>query len=204
MNNQIKIEAQGLTKKFNRAILFRGLGFSLVPGRSLAVTGPNGSGKSTLLEITALLRRPTLGGVAYSINGVPAQSGDVRSIIGFSSPKINPYGDLTGIENIAFASAGDNFSDAEKLLRKFNLYRDRDKMVKYYSSGMRQRIRFLLAVINNPPVLILDEPGANMDRQGRDIIHEFIDSVKSDRIIIIATNDDEEAALCGERIQLGV
>jgi heme exporter protein A len=112
---------------------------------------------------------------------------------------------MTGYENIAFAAAGSdkNTARADVLLKMLNLYQDRGKRVRHFSSGMKQRLRFLLAVINEPPVLFLDEPGANLDREGKDIIYNYIDSLKKDRIIIIATNEEEEAALCDERIRLG-
>lgn len=205
MNNQYTIQARGITKKFNNITLFKNLEFCLSSGKSLAVTGPNGSGKSTLLEIAAQLRMPTKGSVKYSQNENDIPSEKIHSLIGFSSFRINPYGELTGYENIMFVAggSGSDLSRADELLNRLKLYPDRNKRVRHYSSGMKQRLRFLLAVINEPPVLFFDEPGANLDRQGRDIVFLYIDSLKKDRIIIIATNEEEEAALCDERIRLG-
>ena len=205
MNNQFTIHAQGITKKFNNVTLFKDLRFSLRMGKSLAVTGPNGSGKSTLLEIAAVLRMPTKGTVRYSQNEGDIPPDKIHSLIGFSSFRINPYGEMTGYENIMFVAGGTgrDLSRADELLNRLNLYPDRNKRVRHYSSGMKQRLRFLLAVINEPPILFFDEPGANLDRQGRDIIYSYIDSLKKDRIIIIATNEEEEAGLCDERIRLG-
>ncbi len=205
MKNQFTIQARGISKKYNNITLFKNLDFSVSTGNSLAVTGPNGSGKSTLLEIAAHLRMPTKGTIAFAENGSAVPAERIHSLIGFSSFRINPYGDLTGYENIAFVAGGGGtgLSRADELLERLNLYQDRDKRVRHYSSGMKQRLRFLLAVINEPPVLFFDEPGANLDRQGRDIIYSFIDSLKKERIIIIATNEGEEAGLCDERIRLG-
>lgn len=205
MNNKFAIQARGITKKFNKALLFKDLDFSIASGKSLAVTGPNGSGKSTLLEIAALLKIPTKGTVRYAQNESDIPQDKIHSMIGFSSFRINPYGDLTGYENIMFVAggAGKDLSRADELLNRLNLYADRNKRVRHYSSGMKQRLRFLLAVINEPPVLFFDEPGANLDRQGKDIVYSCIDSLKKERIIIIATNEEEEAGLCDERIRLG-
>jgi heme exporter protein A len=206
LNNQFTIQARGISKKFNDITLFKDLDFSISIGKSLAVTGPNGSGKSTLLEIAALLRMPTKGTVRYSQNESDVPSDKIHSLIGFSSFRINPYGELTGYENIMFVAGGTgkDMSRADELLDRLNLYQDRNKRVRHYSSGMKQRLRFLLAVINEPPVLFFDEPGANLDRLGKDIIYSYIISLKKERIIIIATNEEEEAGLCDERIRLGV
>lgn len=203
--DQFTVEAGGLSKKFNNRVLFKGISFSLKTGGSRAVTGPNGSGKSTLLEIMASLRMPTRGEVSYFQGEEKVPVEKIYSLSGFSSFRVNPYGELSGYENIVFASgkAGDLLARADDFLKMLKLHPDRDKRVKYYSSGMKQRMRFLLAVINDPPILFLDEPGANLDSEGKDIIYSYIKSVKSKKIILIATNEEEEAALCDDRISLG-
>ncbi len=204
-NDLFAIEARGLSKKFDRHILFKNLSLSLETGNSLAATGPNGSGKSTLLEIIACLCRPTMGEIRYTRNGNEIPGAGIHVFIGFSSFRINPYNELTGLENIHFILK-DGMSEkpeVDELLSKFNLYNDREKRVKHYSSGMKQRLRFLLAILHDPPVLFLDEPGANLDRPGKDIIYSYIKSIKKEKIIFIATNEEEEADLCNERIKLG-
>lgn len=171
-------------------------------GNSLAVTGANGSGKSTLLEIIAAIKRPTRGSLIYSCNDKKITPSVMKQSLAFSSPRINPYNELTGYENAQFVCRGQN-RDMDELFQAFNLYKDKDKKTKHYSSGMRQRLRFMLAVLHNPNILLLDEPGANLDRKGKDIIYSYIESLKEEKVIIIATNEEEEAALCNERIRLG-
>ena len=202
------IEGRGLTKRFNAYTVFKDLNFFIRTSSSLSLTGHNGSGKSTLMEVIAGIQRPSKGEVTYNLNGKKIPPSDVCNFFGFSSLKINPYSELTGIENIRFASnqskrGGNLNSYALELLKRLSLYKDRDKYVKHYSSGMKHRLRFLLAVLYDPPILFLDEPGSNLDRAGKDEIYSYIVSAKKDKIIIIATNEEEEANLCDERIILG-
>ncbi len=204
--NLFSIKGINIAKRFNKHVLFKGLDLALHSGDSFAVTGPNGSGKSTLLEIIAGLRLPSKGKVEYFQNDYEFPKSRLNSMIGFSSFRVNPYNELTGLENVLFV-VQDNKNEysvrIEDLFKTFNLQGDKNKKVKHYSSGMKQRLRFLLAILRDPPVLFLDEPGANLDRNGKDIIYSYIKSQQKGKLIIIATNEEEEADLCNERIKLG-
>ena len=204
-SNIFTIETTGITKRFNKNLLFKDLAFSIKTGESLAVTGPNGSGKSTLLEIISGIQKSIKGKIEYRYNEEVVASNEIFNYIGFSSPLINPYSELTGLENILFAcgSRKNVLTKTEELLERFDLYKHKNKCLKRYSSGMKQRLKFLIAILGDPPVLLLDEPGTNLDRKGKDLIYSYIDSVKEERLIVIATNEDEEAMLCHDCIYLG-
>jgi heme exporter protein A len=198
------IEARDLSKRFGVRRLFSGLNFSLETGHSLAIAGPNGSGKSTLLQILAGLRRPTTGAVAYVSGGVPVQPHERASFMGFLSPLVLPYRDLTGWENLRFAADDGQFlEEAHRLLGLFGLEEHRHSAVKTYSTGMLQRLKYCLALAARPPFVLLDEPASNLDARGKDALYGHLKSIAPDRIIIIATNDRAEAALCGREISLG-
>ena len=203
--NPFTIEADGLTKRFNNRAVFKNICFSIRTGNSLAITGPNGSGKSTLLEIIGGVQKPTKGSVKYCLDGKDIASKLVRNYIGFVSPKINPYSELTGLENIHFVLGPEESYQAEinKFIKKFDLHRDQNKSLKHYSSGMKQKLKLLLAILQDPSVLLLDEPGSNLDSAGKDIIYSYLKSVKNEKIIIIATNENEETGICDKRIKLG-
>ncbi len=198
----IRIEA--VSKRFNRQHLFRDISFTLGTGTSLSLTGPNGSGKSTLMQIIAGIQSPTRGTVAYSCNGSEIPKNEFFRHMGFISPVLNPYDELTGYENIIF-SAGKKRSEEEinGLLEKFQLYEHRDKSLRFYSSGMKQRLKYILAVINDPPVLFFDEPGTNLDRSGKDILYSHIESIRPGKILFMATNEKEESSLCMEEYRIG-
>lgn len=204
MNNpRYKVEASGLARKFGRTGIFKDINFTVASGESFCVTGANGSGKSTLLKILAGLLSPSAGTVTHTLeHEVPKASWQEHT--GYTGPLVNPYDELTALEHIRFA--GKRAVDravADSFLERFDLARHRDKKVRHYSSGMKQRLKIILAVLNDPPVLILDEPSTNLDGDGREALRSHLDSIRSGRIIIIATNDPAEERLCGGGIRLG-
>ncbi len=202
-DTNFEIRADSLSKRFNKTLLFKGLSFSIKTGNSLSLTGPNGSGKSTLMQILAYIQKPTRGSVTFFQNEKKLEENDINRYIGFTSPLLNPYEELTGYENIYFVLR--NKKDEAKILplmEEFLLIKHKDKSLKYYSSGMKQRLKFICAVINDPPILFFDEPGTNLDRKGKDLIYSYIESVKKEKIIVIATNEEEEIRLCREDIKI--
>ncbi len=202
MKEKMTISADRLYQKFLRRVLFRDLSFSLSTGESLAVTGHNGSGKSTLLQILALLRSPVKGTVSYYKDGVKADDDLARSAAGFCSPALSLYEDLTVYENLAFVCGGKDRDFLMAGLEHFQLNGHENKQVRHCSSGMKQRLKFLCSSAVHPAVLFLDEPGSNLDMAGRDLIYSEINAMKENTIIILATNEEEEARLCSRRISL--
>ena len=204
IKNNFILEAKNLTRRFSRRTVFNDICFSIQTGDSLAITGPNGSGKSTLLEIAGGLQRPTWGSVHYTVNGKDIASKFIRDNIGFVSPKINPYNELTGLENINFILGTEKifFTEVNKLLDDFDLYKDRNKSLKHYSSGMKQRLKFAFALFNDPKILLLDEPGSNLDETGLILLNEIIETQRKRGILILATNDKRETKYGDEILNL--
>lgn len=205
MNDRaLTLRARDVTKRFNRLILFKDIQVSLEMGQSLAITGPNGSGKSTLLEIIAGVRAPTSGDIQYLIDNERIDNKKIMDYSGFQSQRINPYIELSGYENVQFVSGSGIDRDIHMdLFKRFGLFEHRNKKVKFYSSGMKQRLRILLAILRDPPILFLDEPGTNLDDRGKEVVFSYLKSVMRVKIVLIATNEESEATLCGMRIRLG-
>jgi heme exporter protein A len=202
MHQTFTIEADNIAKRYNRQTLFQNLDFSVETGHSLALTGPNGSGKTTLLEIIATLRRPSAGSVRYLVGGIEIEKREILNVVGFQSPRSNPYSELSGLENIQFIGSDVDDTVIDDLLFQFGLYEHRNKQVKFYSSGMKQRLKLLLTILFHPPIIILDEPGMNLDSAGKNILFSYLESVRASRIILIATNEVSEADWCTVRINL--
>jgi len=196
------ISAVSISKRFRRHSLFSDISFTCSTGESFAVTGPNGSGKSTLLKILAKLSAPSKGEVILNVNGETASEEKARRCIGFCSPELNLYENLTGLENLQFACGFEKKNLAENL-HNFQLAGHENKLVKFYSSGMKQRLKILCAIINRPPLLFLDEPGFALDEQGKRLIYNAIEELRKNTVIILATNESAEAAMCDRRIELG-
>ncbi|MDR3237184.1 MAG: ABC transporter ATP-binding protein [Spirochaetia bacterium] len=199
----ITISAKGVSKRFKKSFLFKDITFTCSEGESIAVTGPNGSGKSTLLRILARLTAPSSGTVTFSLGTEIIGENKIRQSMGFCSPELALYENLTGLENLRFAAERAQDVQIARSLDKFQLKEHENKQVKFYSSGMKQRLKILCAVINRPPVLFLDEPGLALDISGKKLIYNSIESVRNNCVIILATNEADEAKLCGRRIELG-
>lgn len=199
----INIEAAKIGKKFGKTVLFSNINFNLTKSDSFYITGPNGSGKSTLLQILAGIQNPTSGSVIYKSENTIIEKENYKNFFGFTGPQINPYDMLTSIENLKFtASESMDENRISEFLEKFDIYRHRTKAVKYYSSGMKQRLRLIHALINDPEIIMLDEPCSNLDTRGRDILYDVLETLKKDKLIIIATNESEDINLCSKGINL--
>jgi heme exporter protein A len=207
--NPISITVHGLSKDFNRITIFKDISFSLSSPASLSITGKNGAGKSTLSKILAGLLSSTRGTIAYSVNGKQIGIEEFKHHIGFVSPYLNLYDEFTALENLQFLSririaAQQKDERIRELLTRVGLWDRRDDMVGTFSSGMKQRLKYAFALLHNPAVLILDEPNSNLDAEGIEVIKQIMLEQKKTNILIIATNDKEEANWCAQQIQVGV
>lgn len=206
MGTQLKVS--GVTKSFNRRTIFSNITFTLVEKGSLAITGPNGSGKSTLLKVIASLLTPTNGSIIFSEDAKNVGQDDLFSKIGFVAPYIQLYDEFTGIENLqCFADIRGITTDdsvLDTLLERLRLLHRRNDLVRTYSSGMKQRLKYAFALLHRPPILILDEPTANLDPDGRRTVESIIIEQKNSGILIIATNEEEELRYCDQFLDLSL
>ena len=201
----ITITAQGISKDFNRKEIFKDITFSLSSPASLSITGKNGAGKSTLSKIIAGLISSTRGSLTYSIDGNKIGIEEFKHHIGFVSPYLNLYDEFTALENLQIlsrirTSIGSYEERIKELLSLVGLWDRRDDYVGTFSSGMKQRLKYAFALLHHPAVLILDEPTSNLDAEGIDIIKKIVHEQQKANILIIATNDREEAAWCTQQI----
>lgn len=203
----ITLSAEGISKTFNRRTVLNGISFSVSSGGSIAVTGKNGSGKSTLLKVLAGLLTPSSGRVSYALDGVGRPIDALRGRLGFVAPYLQLYDEFSALENIHLISRMRNGRVPDKdrgrhLLEMFGLWPRRDDLVRTFSSGMKQKLKYVVALSDDPAVLLLDEPGANLDTDGLQAVERILDGLR-DRVLVLATNDEREAQRCGQRIHLG-
>ena len=175
---------------YGRRALFHGVSAEVRPGECLVISGANGAGKSTLLKIIAGLVRPDCGSVEFG------------GSCGYAAPDVQLYGELTGIENLAFFARlrGLPNRDPAGLLKRVGLppARGRD-LVSEYSSGMRQRLKLAVSLLGDPPLLLWDEPTATLDDVGRDIAEVILrERCAAGTIVVAATNDAAEAGRWGD------
>lgn len=194
------IKAENISKRYTYR-LFDNISFAVSTGESVAIVGPNGSGKSTLLKIIGNIVLPDRGSVEYFDNQNVIPASTIIRYTGIVAPYLQCYNHLTLIENIHFAF-GTVTDDAIALLQRFDLYTHKDKLLGTYSTGMLQRCKLVMALLKNPQVLLLDEPGSNLDDTGRNILFEILEELRHCTAIIIATNDSREAKFCHRSIVL--
>ena len=179
----------------------------------MVVTGPNGSGKSTLIKIAARLIRPASGRVVWRAGGRELGMDAAKGVVGLVSPELTLYDELTAIENLLFfarvrgwsghglvrwrglagaedvAAGGGARARARAILEQVGLEGRGDDLVGTYSSGMKQRLKYAFALMHSPALLLLDEPTANLDEAGTEIVRRIIAEARGSACVVVATNE---------------
>ncbi len=191
-----KLVVDKLAKSFGERKVLKDLSFELPAPGSLGITGRNGSGKTTLIKILAQTIHPSKGRVAFLIGDKPMSSEQVLDHLKVVGPEMALYEMLTAYENLKFFSTltGKPLARAEQdaLLTRVGLEGRGADMVSGYSSGMKQRLKYAVALLGEPEILLLDEPTANLDESGKAIVARIIAEQKKSKIVIIATNEIED------------
>ncbi|MBX2819098.1 MAG: ABC transporter ATP-binding protein [Rhodothermaceae bacterium] len=203
----IRLDVEGISKRFIRRLLFKELSFTLEGGRSLAITGSNGSGKSTLLRIIAGVMTPNKGKVALTVDGIGLEGNERPLHVGFVAPYFNVYEGFSARENLDFVAKVrriENPKDRiEEVFSLVSLQHRSEDLVKTYSSGMKQRLKLGVSILTNPPLLLLDEPTTTLDLAGIDIVRKVMkNQVDRGGLLIMATNNPEEVSWCDSSLSI--
>jgi heme exporter protein A len=201
------LKAGHLSKRFGARKVFSDIEFELRTGQSMAVVGPNGSGKSTLVKVILMLLRATRGEIRYGRNGGSMDETSFRERSSLVAPYLNLYDHLTAEENLVFFSsvAGDHLTGKgiNGLLGRVGLEGRGADYVAGYSSGMKQRLKYAVAIMKKPSFLFLDEPNSNLDEAGKEIVKDIIEQHRESSIIVMATNEPQEYGLAEQICRLG-
>jgi heme exporter protein A len=202
-----KITGSLISQKFNQRLVFENISFEVASGHSLLVTGPNGSGKTTLIRIICQLNRPAAGEIQFSRNQKDLPYQQIYPQLGLVGPYLQLYNHLTAYENYSFFTrirglAVDS-TQLKKLMDRMGLKgRELDEL-RTFSSGMLQRMKYVIALLHQPEFLILDEPTANLDEGGSALVYQIMEEQKKNRILIYATNEPAEVKFGETEIALG-
>ena len=202
-----RLEVEGITKRFIRRLLFRNLSFNLDGGQSIAITGSNGSGKSTLLRMIAGIMTPSKGEVKLIVGGEELAPTDRPLQVGFVAPYFNVYEGFSAYENLEFVAKVRRLEEAKKriqeVLEQVSLSKRSEDLVKTYSSGMRQRLKLGVAILTNPPLLLLDEPTTTLDIAGIEIVQRLMhNQIEKGGLLVMATNNPDEVSWCDSAIAI--
>lgn len=204
----ININLESLSKKVSASeLLFKNMNYSINAGEVIAITGPNGSGKSTLLKILAGVMKPTDGKIIVNINNQDINIDNFYKYFGFVAPYLNLYEEFNPIEHLRVICKMRNIKFSNEIamnyLEQFNLQEHYLKPIKAFSSGMKQRMKMILAILNHPSILFLDEPFSNLDEEGISNFEKIIDDFHNrGNVIFIASNDEREISLSNKKINI--
>ena len=203
------IEIENLTRKFGDVTAVDGLTLTIAEGEVFGLLGPNGAGKTTTIRMLAGLIGKTSGdaSVAGCRVGDPATARKLRGLVGLMPEEAGLYPDLSAARTLDFYGRlyqvpdGMRAQRTERLLTMLDLWDRRNERVRTFSKGMKQRLTIARALINDPPVLFLDEPTANLDPEGAKTVRDFLLELKREkRTILLNTHQLAEAERVCDRV----
>lgn len=201
----VKISLANAGKRFNREWIFREATLDFFSGNAYAITGPNGSGKSTLLQAIGGMLQLSEGAVQYATGNKQLASEQVYKEISFCAPYLDVIEEMTLLEFLRFHQQFKHFLPSfapEKIMEEISLRTAAGKQIRYFSSGMKQRVRLAQAIFSDTGVVLLDEPCSNLDDAGIELYHSLIDNYCKERLVIVCSNDKVEYSFCNEIISV--
>ena len=190
-------------KRFNYDWIFRHVNFTFELNHSYAITGPNGSGKSTLLQSIAGALMINEGSISYKANRVIVEPESIYTEMSIAAPYLELIEEMTAGEMIDFHGHFKKWKSSKKeILDKIGLSSAEHKQIRFFSSGMKQRLKLAQAFFSDTKILLLDEPCTNLDEKGISMYHSLLQHECQNRILIIASNDKTEYGQCNEVLDL--
>lgn len=205
MDSKITISLKGIGRRFNRDWIFRGVDYTFSSGNCYAVLGPNGSGKSTLLQVLNGSLSPSEGNISYAHNGNLLEVADVFKHLSLAAPYLELIEEFTLAEVIDFHFKFKAYLpgfDKNRVIELLGMAASKNKLIKYFSSGMKQRLKLALAFCADTNMLMLDEPSSNLDTQGVDWYLDLIQQFTPGRLVIICSNQEHEYGFCNYRLSI--
>lgn len=198
------IKLTGVGKRYNYEWIFRNLDYEFLPDRSYAILGHNGSGKSTLLTMLSGYLSSSEGSLAYQLGGQSLPVEGLFRHLSFTAPYQELIEEFTLTEIIDYHSRFKQMRlpSTRALIERLYLEKARDKFVKDFSSGMKQRLKLGLAIYTESPLLLLDEPTTNLDQEGVDWYLEHVTQNRKDRLVVVSSNVAHEYRFCQEHIRI--
>ncbi len=195
--DHIRLQIDHVGKTYGTRRVLQSVCADLKDGDILLVTGRNGAGKSTLLRIIAGLLRPSQGAVHIWLDGVAVRGEARRHVLGFVGADVHLYRDMTAREHLRLLARlrglPMDVSRCAAALEQVGLGGREDDLIAGFSSGMQQRLRYALALLHRPRLLLLDEPTTNLDAPGIAIVEQVIKDAAAGGVVVLATNDPRES-----------
>jgi len=199
------IVLEQIGRRFNREWIFKKIDFSFKSGQSYAILGINGSGKSTLLQVISGSLTPSTGKLLYTLNDKEIAVESVFKELSIAAPYLELIEEFSLIEvlnfHFQFKKRMDDLTN-EDLITLLNMEKSKDKQLKYFSSGMKQRVKLVLAFCAATPILLLDEPTSNLDEQGISWYKELVTRFTRNKLVIVCSNQTHEYDFCKHELKI--
>ena len=200
------IQLKNISKRYNKQWIFKDISFSFNGPAAYVIKGQNGSGKTTLLQLLSGNLQQSKGEISYNINNQNILIEDVFKYVSYASPYIELYEEYTLKETINFQASFKPFKNnlsTQEIITILNLENAQDKTLKQFSTGMKQRVKLALAILCDAPILLLDEPTSNLDKNIIKWYQQLIKDYTKDKLVIVCSNDNqEEYYFCTQEINI--
>lgn len=200
----MEIKLLGIGKQYRYVWIFRHITETMRPGERWAILGPNGAGKSTLIKVLGGFLTPSEGQVEYLEDHKKLEEATLS--INFSAPYVDLLEELTTREMCTFHAARRPWQvglDTEQVMRIGHFENHADKQLRYFSTGMKQRLKVTLALCTESSAVLMDEPCSNFDQRYRDWYHDLVQTYLCGRLLVVASNDPWDYAFCDRVMQVG-
>ena len=201
-----QISLQNVGKRYNHEWIFRGISHTFQQNEHTVIRGANGSGKSTLLQVILGSTIASEGELSYSANGKEVKVEESLGLFSLATPYLELVEEFTLIEMLEFHQKMKSFKAGltiDSIIETLYLTDSKNKAIKYYSSGMKQRVKLGLALLSDTSFVLLDEPTSNLDAAAIDWYKNLVEGNKDDRIIIVCSNDQkDEFSFCSEELNV--
>nr|MBC7614024.1 ABC transporter ATP-binding protein [Pseudopedobacter sp.] len=201
----MKIILEQISRRFNREWIFKNIDYSFDAGKSYAILGINGSGKSTLLQLISGSLSPSSGRLIYQLEGKEIPVEQVFKHLSIAAPYLELIEEFTLFEildfHFQFKVRLNNLAN-EQLIKLLDMENSATKQIKYFSSGMKQRVKLVLALCSDTSILLLDEPTSNLDEQGIEWYISLISQFSNNRLVIVCSNQAHEYGFCDYQLKL--
>jgi ABC-type multidrug transport system ATPase subunit len=201
----MKILLSDAGKRYNREWIFRHLNYEFNTGTAYAITGNNGSGKSTLLQVIAGAVQHNEGKVDFIVDGKNIEAELHHQYISLAAPYLELPEEMTLTEVLHFHQSFKKLLPSitvASIIDELGLQHAAHKQIRYYSSGMKQRVKLAQAIFSDVPAVLLDEPTTNLDADGITLYHHLIQNYCSKRLVIVSSNDEQEYRFCSSIIKI--
>jgi len=201
----MKIVLSKIGRRFNREWIFRNIDYTFESGKSYAILGINGSGKSTLLQVLSGALGQSEGEITYEIDGKATDIDNVFEHLVLATPYLELIEEFTLLEVLDFHFQFKkrlNGITNEDLIVLLNMEGSKNKQIKYFSSGMKQRVKLVLAFCADTPVLLLDEPTSNLDEQGINWYYTLVEKFCTERLVVVCSNQIHEYQFCQHQLKI--